>query len=326
MSLHFDPPPRVIAELVVAAILFIITTIQLAITNFPKYTSRMPSGHRFSRSAITTTLAFWAAAYGLDITRIATVSTTHDFGDSIVSLKNIDNMNIASALFTRWADILLYVAVAVVLRDRYLASTRKTIPEYSSKGGPPLLPFIVGSSIIFLFMFVFGTANIGLWGSTLIAVDKRPASLDEVRARIKQVRPKVNIARHLYYVFIAMSAIAVVFLCVFAVVVKRRNRSDKITTLTLKVIMPILTLWVTAEIILAILNAQLPKKPIDIQLTLSLARSVVYGVFHTAATSMLAYFLTVPRLWGAPASLTGSFDETQQSIYKGGVAPALNDA
>jgi hypothetical protein len=111
-----------------------------------------------------------------------------------------------------WVDALMFAAVFIVLRDRYLTPVGKPMAEeLTSRTGPPL-PFNIVSSIIFLFMFVFAIANVGVWGSAVLG--QYDNSLSQ-----SQAHDKVVISNDLYYMFLA-----------FAIVIKRRNSLDKVRT------------------------------------------------------------------------------------------------
>ena len=106
----------------------------------------------------------------------------------------------------------MFVAVFIVLRDRYLTPVGKPMAEeLTSRTGPPLLPFNIVSSIIFL-LFVFAIANVGVWGSAVLG--QYDNSLSQ-----SQAHDKVVISNDLYYMFLA-----------FAIVIKRRNSLDKVRT------------------------------------------------------------------------------------------------
>jgi hypothetical protein len=165
---------------------------------------------------IISTLSILGVAYALAITFTATTWALDDTGYPSVGYKSNVNIGIAAALFWGWVDVLMFVAVAVVLRDRYLASAGKTAGEQT----PPFY-FVAVMSVVSLLLFVSITAHVGVWGSALLGLYDRTLSST-------QATDKINISNGLFYAFLGVSLISTFFLLAFAVVVRRRNRSDKV--------------------------------------------------------------------------------------------------
>jgi len=194
---HFKSPPLAIAVVASDAVFFIVTAFQLSITINPKRTTRLPSGHRPSITAIISTLIFLLVAYALAVTLTATTWTLHDSGEPSVYFKQNININIAATLFWTWIDALMFVAVFIVLRDRYLTPMGKPMAEeLTSRTGPPLLPFNIVSSIIFL-LFVFAIANVGVWGSAVLGQYDNSLSQSQAHDKVVISNDLITCSSHL---------------------------------------------------------------------------------------------------------------------------------
>jgi hypothetical protein len=216
---HFEAPPIATADLAFVSVFLAITLVQFgsAIVRI----SRISPGHRPPALAVIITLTFLALAYVLGIALIITSWSADDFGQPTVPYLVLLHINLPMTLFWDWVDAAVFAAVALTLHDRYLTPAQKSMVEQTSAGGVPLLPFTVVSSVIFILIWVFRSASVGVWGSALTS------AYNATITRAEMIR-QFDISNDLFYVYLAVSAIAIIFLLAFAIVVWMRNRSDKV--------------------------------------------------------------------------------------------------
>ena len=122
----------------------------------------------------------------------------------------------ASVFFFNWTESAVFLTIAFVIRDRYLAYDRRE-RDGGNKSGLPLLPFMIISYFLVILMFTLSTASAGL----AQASTSTNLSLTEADAMIK-------VANNLLYTFIAFYMVATILLIPMAFVAKKKAGSDKV--------------------------------------------------------------------------------------------------
>jgi len=262
-----------------------------------------------------------ATSYALEIGYLLAEWTVDGFGDATVSNQSFVSIDVAASLFSEWTDPVVFLAVALVLRDRYLAhftnSAQSPIPAR------PILPLTIASAAFFSFMFLFSTVHGGILQTALAVLIYGGSSVETYNHRL-------NMANGFLYTYVAIYIVATGFLVVFTVIVKNLTKTDKITRLTAFVVTPLLALRALARLTFVIFQSRVTlSRGFLIQniYALDFATGFVQGVLYVTVTGMLVFFLMRPGFWdrteprSSSAAQHSGYSMRQQPYHQGGVQP-----
>lgn len=207
-----------VANIVIYALFLFVTTVQLGFSSVssPHAQSQWPSHFRLGDHHSSRNFAVSFALGLADVikTSIASVEVS-DVGRSLV------NIYIVEPFFFAWSDPAVFVAVALVLRDRY--RTCSTNLGQKNKHTTPLLPFTITSCILAVLMFALATSYAAVLGSTKLS----EFSLSD-REDFTNLFHLIDASNSIFYAYIALYICGSIFLVAFAIVVERAVRVDKV--------------------------------------------------------------------------------------------------
>lgn len=215
----FDAPPLETANLAFYTVLLFATLIQVVCAI--SYFFRGRPFHLLPGISVIIAFLFLAISYALGIA-ITVAAWTFD-QDSVQIIDGLAylHIDVAASLFFSWVDPAIFTAVALVLRDRYHTYTKYPVmpsPPDRSFLDPPFTLFTYFSMSI---LIVTSSASAGIFAAAYTALYKDTAT-DE------QFNNQIGLSNRFDYAFVAFSILTTIFLAVFAFVVKRHAKTDKV--------------------------------------------------------------------------------------------------
>ena len=212
----FNAPLAEDANLGVYAFLLLVTLIQFLLATSFLFRTR---SHFIPGVAVVVTLVFLLVSYALYIVVVVDEFTVTDLGDLSISPLTYTNLRVVTYILSYWVDPLMFLAVVLVLRDRYLSHTGGKSERPSKR--VPLTPLIIIACTFVVLMVTFASAASGLYGTTLTSFYR-----DQINSNVMDTG--LNVVKELNYTYVAFFIVAALFLIVFAILVKKSVKSDTV--------------------------------------------------------------------------------------------------
>ncbi|KAF8590289.1 hypothetical protein K439DRAFT_1657428 [Ramaria rubella] len=318
ISPGFSAPPLEDANLACYTILFFGTLAQLVCA--VSYLFRAQSAHILPGVAAVVVLLLLGLMWTAGIVSLISNWTYNvDFQLAVSGLTNV-RLHVPAWLLFEWADPTVFALVALILDDRYRTFKKHaaSIQEFTlAMDCPlPLLPLAMLIWLIITVLFIASSTRTGIITDAYrnfynnVEIDNFGDMIDnDQNAQLRgQFDARSDIANRFDYVYVAGVIIVTLCLFFFANAVHKRVKNDKIARVTLFWVIPLLGLRTLARLILEVINARLPLASSftdEDAFALDLASTIIYGVLHFLAMSILVYFLLYPRLWNGPGEQKG---------------------
>ncbi|KAF8501223.1 hypothetical protein BU17DRAFT_102313 [Hysterangium stoloniferum] len=325
---QYDAPPLEIGVLGVTAFFTLTTLIQLVIVS--TYLIRGRSPHILPAVLIVLGILFSLISYVL---RVVQNLAAYESFNPLLPETLVVRVDPAWRLFTNWADPLIFVAVALIVRDRYRTHRQTSESDKTLTKPLPIELFMIPFYVLAAFVTIFSSAYVGV-EQTFPTIDFGLSDA-EVDAQRANFNARVKVRDNLVYTSETMYCLATVMLVPLTALVRSRIRSDKVRMLSLRfviclvlhaalgqlidwtlfAIIPFLCLRIIPQIVILVEGA----KPILDTVTLEqldLASIITDGAFYFIVFCFFSHIFVWTRLWDVPG------EQSNNSYgYTGGQMP-----
>jgi hypothetical protein len=237
--IEYVAPPLETGILAVTAFFTLTTLIQLIIVL--TYLSRGRAPHILPAIFALSGILFTLVSYVIYILEFL---TSFDFFNPLLPTKLLPRFDTGESHFIQWilciyqlaalaifkdfADPLIFMAVALIIRDRYRTYTQKAESEQNSATLPSIELFMIPFYVLAALTVIFSSAEIGVFETLVQTIDSHAI------VSVATLDAQTKIAGTLQYTSEAMYGLATVLLVPFAILVKSRIKSrDTVTVLFL---------------------------------------------------------------------------------------------
>ncbi|KAF8505082.1 hypothetical protein BU17DRAFT_71530 [Hysterangium stoloniferum] len=282
LSNHYEGPPLVTGNIAVIGV-FLFGGLILLFLSIIALLRRKTPWVLATATAITLVLSLISYSFSI-------ASFINQFSTRIIDIKWL-RMSVTEVVFADMSDILLLVTVMLFLRERWLSQ-----PEpYSKKKSTALVTIsFAGLAVLLL---AFAVASIALYAE-YTAILIHPVSITELD-------DSANKYTNVYYVYVAIYAVATLFIAVFSIMVNKGIVHDPVTRNICHFVTPLLFLRIISAIVFTIIDSpsqfqkivKTLKQVETIPHILNLVSGLVYYANSFFIASTLVTCLLRPNWW-----------------------------
>jgi len=298
LTIRYDAPSLETGVIAVSAVFTLTTLIQLIIVW--TYLNRGRSPHILPAVLVLWGMLFLLISY---VMRILEVLTRYVFFDLMLPKKLTARFDIANAIFFDWADPLIFVAVALIVRDRY-----RTHRQNAKSDKRPIKPlsiglFMIPFYVLAAFIVIFTSSSIGVLHT--LPTFSPTLSETQFEAQLANRDARIKLGNRLLYAAETMYCLGTVLLVPLAILVRSRIGRDKLMNWTLFAIIPVLCMRVIPQIVILVEEAKPTLDDITSE-QLNLASVVTDSTFYFVAFCFFCYIFLWTRLWHSPDKQSSS--------------------
>lgn len=213
----FEAPPLQKANLAFYSIFSILGLGQLSIA--VAFLFRTQSPHFSPGLMGVVTLIFLILSNGINVASIIASYTYDNTHHRLLSNRNIFDFEIGGALFNDWVDVMIFLTVAVILRDRYRSYTMAEGRRSSTAASIGVLLLVILCICVLFIVTTIGTS----------IYDVAYTNAIEGKITAEEFYRKLALADRFHYAYVGLEIGLAMVLMSLAIVVRRRAHLDKVS-------------------------------------------------------------------------------------------------
>ncbi|KAF8501222.1 hypothetical protein BU17DRAFT_102312 [Hysterangium stoloniferum] len=290
--IEYDAPPLETGVLGVTAFFTLTMLIQLIIVSTYLFRGRSP--HILPAVIVLLGILFMIVSNVLLILQVLTFYVSFD---PLLPDKLNPRFAAATGLFSAWADPLIFVAVALVVRDRYRTHTQKAKSDEILTKRLPIELFMIPFYVLAAFIVILSSSYTRVF-QTLPTFDP---GLSEAQydAQLAKYQARVKVKNDLFYTSDAMYFFATLLLVPLVALVRSRIGRDELINWTSFAIIPFLCFRIICEIVIFIKNAN-PNLDTFTSEQIDLAATITDLGFYFIVFCFFCHIFLWTRLWDGP--------------------------
>ncbi|KAF8527169.1 hypothetical protein BU17DRAFT_82100 [Hysterangium stoloniferum] len=310
-AIEYDAPPLETGVLGVTAFFTLTTLIQLIIVSTYLFRGRSP--HILPAVVVLLGMLFMIVSNVLFILQLLTFYVSFD---PLLPDKLNPRFHAGEALFYDWADPLIFVAVALIVRDRYRTHTQKANSDKTLTKPLPIELFMIPFYVFAAFIVIFSSSFTRVF-QTLPTFD---AGLSEAQyeAQLAKYEARLNIGNDLVYTSDAISFFATLLLVPLVALVRSRIGRDELMNWTSFAIIPSLCFRIIPSIVITVMDTNTKLDTFTSE-QLDLANIITNLVFYFIVFCFFCHIFVWTRLWYGPGEQSNNSNNSYG--YIGGQMP-----